>query len=113
MPTSPTSLIDRVAASLSVATLRHQAIASNIANRDTPEYQRLKLGFDRALGGVSSSDSGSSPRAALVAENADIKPSLEDDMVSLSANTMNYQVLTRALSRYFALLGAITNSNRG
>jgi hypothetical protein len=39
--------------------------------------------------------------------------SIEDDVLVLSTNAMQYQTLARVLNRYFFLLAAITNPNRG
>jgi len=104
---SPTasSVIDQVSASMSVSSLYNQVIASNIANRDTQGYQRLKLQFDRAMG-----EAGG---ASVTADTSTASVSLEDDLTTLSTNTMQYQAMARVLSRYFSIVTAITNPNRG
>ena len=100
------SIVDQVSAALSRASLQHEVIASNIANRDTEGYQRLQLRFDAAM-----------ERASVVAEppgTDDQAPvSLEQDLVALSSNSARYGALARVLSRYFSIAGAITNYNRG
>ena len=97
------SVVDQVASALSASSLRHQAIASNIANRDTPGYQRLATSFDAAMGS-----------ARFVAEDASsATPSLEQDVVALSGNALRYESLSRALARYFSIVSAITNGARG
>ena len=104
--TSPLSVVDQVSAALSRASLQHEVIASNIANRDTEGYQRLQLRFDAAL-----------ERASVVAEpanaQADAPVSLEQDLVALSSNSARYEALARVLNRYFSIVSAITNYNRG
>lgn len=102
MPVPAVSVIDQVASSLSVKSLQHQVIASNIANRDTQGYQRLQLQFDHAL---------EHARAVPVAAATDV--SLEQDLVALSSNTAQYQALARVLSRYFSIVATITSQNRG
>src|SRR6218665_2053018 len=101
--------IDQVSAALSVASLRHQVIASNIANRDTEGHQRMKVAFDRAW------DAGDAAplRAKVVPESAARMPSLEEDMVALSTNGLDYQALARALSRYLSIAQTIANGGRG
>src|SRR5262245_26836323 len=48
--TVPTvSVVDQVSAALSLASLKHEVIASNIANRDTQGYRRLQVSFDAAM----------------------------------------------------------------
>jgi flagellar basal body rod protein FlgB len=98
------SAIDQVSAALSLASLRHETIASNIANRDAQGYQRLQVRFDEAM-----------QRGQIVpapADPADPQPSIEQDAVALSTNTAQYEALARVLSRYFSILGAITNYSR-
>jgi flagellar basal body rod protein FlgB len=100
------SPIDQVSAALSLASLRHEVIASNIANRDAEGYQRQQVRFDAAM-----------ERADVVAEPADpsgdAQVSLEQDLVALSSNSAQYAALARVLSRYFSILNAITNYGRG
>ena len=99
------SVIDQISASMSVGSLRNQVIAGNIANRDTQGYQRLKLSFDRAMDRAGT--------ATVTADNSSEPTSVEQDLVALSSNSMQYQALARVLSRYFSILNAITNPNRG
>jgi flagellar basal-body rod protein FlgB len=100
----PVSLIDQISAAMSVRSLEHQAIASNIANRDTQGYQRLKVQFDHALdhaGAFITTDKSAAPI------------SVEEDLVALSTNVGRYQALARSLSRYFSIISTITTPNRG
>jgi len=102
---SATSVIDQVSAAMSTINLQHQVNVSNIANRDTQGYQRLRLEFDRAMG---------QPDAAnVVVDSSDVPVSLEQDLISMSTNLMQYQVLARTLGRYFSIVAVITNPNRG
>jgi flagellar basal body rod protein FlgB len=99
------SVIDQISASLSVSSLRNQVIASNIANRDTVGYRRLQVNFKRAMDGAGS--------AAVTGERASAPVSLEQDLVALSSNSMQYQALAHTLSRYFSIISAITSPNGG
>jgi flagellar basal-body rod protein FlgB len=99
------SIVDQVSASLSLRSLQHQVIASNIANRDTQGYQRLRLTFDGALEQISSARVGADTSAAPVA--------LEQDMVAMSSNSAQYQALARVLSRYFSIIETIASQSRG
>lgn len=104
MPIVATSVIDQVSAALSARSLQHEAIASNIANREVPGYQRLKTSFDAVL-----ERDGAVTQAGRAAEPV----SLEQDIAALTANTSQYEALARTLSRYFAIVGVITNAGRG
>jgi flagellar basal-body rod protein FlgB len=97
-------VIDQLAAAMSARSLEHQAIASNIANRDTQGYQRLKVQFDRAM---------EQPGARIVADTATAPVSMEEDLLALSTNIGRYQSMARALTRYFSIVNAITTPNRG
>lgn len=99
------SVVDQVSASMSLRSLQHQVIASNIANRDTQGYQRLRLTFDGALQEVST--------AHVAPDTSQADVSLEQDLVSMSSNSAQYQALARVLSRYFSIIAAITSQNRG
>ena len=101
MPQPVVSVIDQVSTALSVSNLRHQVIASNIANRDTQDYQRLALQFDRAMSAVVTIDATTEP------------VSLEQDLAALSSNAAHYAALARALSRYFSIVNAIADGSRG
>lgn len=104
MSISAPSVIDRISAAMSVRSLEHQAIASNIANRDTQGYQRLRVQFDRALERTD---------ARIVADTSTTPVSLEEDLLALSTNTGRYNSMARVLTRYFSIINAITTPNRG
>lgn len=115
MPTDNFSfLVDRVSAALDAAALQHQVHASNIANRDSEGHVRLKLAFDRAFGVLEGGAAGPMPppRPYVIPEAGGQKASLEEDLLAMSKNTMNYQALSKALSRYFSIANAIANGGR-
>ena len=102
MPVQDISTIDRISAAMSISSLRNQVIASNIANRDTPGYQRLAVSFRQALDGAEV--------AAVAPEAAEAVASPEQDIVDLSVNATRYQALARVLTRWFAIANTITSS---
>ncbi|ARN19329.1 flagellar basal body rod protein FlgB [Piscinibacter gummiphilus] len=108
--TPPIHAVDQVAAALSVASLRNQVIAANIANRDVAGYQRMAVAFEQALDAAGATPPGA--RAVVVPEPGTAGASLEQDMVALSGNALNYQALARALSRYFSIAQTIANGGR-
>ena len=99
------SVIDQISAAMSVSNLQHQVNVSNIANRDTQGYQRMKVQFDHAM--------GSADAATVVTDRSNLPVSLEQDLVAMSTNLMQYQAMARALGRYFSIATAIANPNRG
>jgi len=105
MSSPDTSVIQQISAAMSVCNLQHQVNVANIANRDSQGYQRMRLQFDAAMGRAGT--------ARLVTDNVTTAPSLEQDLVAMSTNLMHYQVMARSVSRYFSIIAAITNPNRG
>jgi len=105
MPSPDASVIQQVSAAMSLSSLRHQVNVANIANRDSQGYQRMRLQFDAAMDRAGT--------ARVVTDNVTAAPSLEQDLVAMSTNLMHYQVMARSLSRYFSIIAAITNPNRG
>ena len=102
---SDASVVQQISAAMSACNLQHQVIVANIANRETRGYQRLKLQFDSAM------DSASAPR--VVTDRSQAPVTLEQDMVNMSTNLLHYQIMARSLGRYFSVVAAITNPNRG
>lgn len=108
METQKLNLLNRA---MQAYTWRMKALSSNIANLDTPGYQRLSVSFEDLLQEVQHSVPG--PR-----DLSDIKPQmmveegpalLEDEMMELAETQMRTQVTTRALHEHFALMrSAIT-----
>ncbi|MBC7604827.1 MAG: flagellar basal body protein [Ramlibacter sp.] len=110
---------------LDAASLRQQAIASNIANHATEGYVTQKVDFAsemvdarRSLDSKGSIDafSLSSVRPqlspALDASGAPIKVHLDEQMADMAQNAVQYQALTRALSRHFSLLSLAANDGK-
>ncbi len=95
-------------------TWRSQAVASNLANLDTPGYQRVGVTFEETLQDVRRSLSGPrtiedvQPRMQVDGE----APILEDEMMELADTQMRTQLATRALREHFELMSTgITGRN--
>ena len=80
-----------------------QAAASNVANLDTPGYQRMTVTFEETLQEARRSIAG--PRAAEDIEPhlrvEDGPPILEDEMMDLADTQMRTQLASRALNGHF------------
>lgn len=119
------------------AVRRHQAIAENIANVDTPGYKRVEVEFETALrAALAGEEQGSDlirthprhlgkgpgglaearPSAYRVTEttgradgnNVDI----DSEMAKLAENTLLYNSLTQVLGRRLAMLRFVINEGR-
>lgn len=98
-----TQKLQLLARAMQTYTWRMQAITSNIANLDTPGYQRLSVSFEdelqNARSSLQSSEILSSVRPSLnVEENA---PVIEDELMDMADTQMRTQLTTRALREHF------------
>jgi flagellar basal-body rod protein FlgB len=92
---------------LDAASLRHQVIAQNVANVNTPGYERFDVAFEENLSReflMNGKTSGKQPEAQVIkgasgtvredGNNVDI----DSEMGRLSKNTMLYNVYTQILA---------------
>ena len=121
-----TSTIRAVALALDAANLRHQAIASNIANADTAGYRPLRVSFEQHLDALRAALQGSRPLDQSLLETA--RPRIERETASsvsgssavaldeqvgkLTENAVHYQALLRALNKQFSILSAAINDGK-
>lgn len=117
--------IESVRLALGASSLRQSLIADNIANVNTPDHVRMKVVFEQhladALGRISDADSPAEALGELSGIEPEVtqasargtKVELEQEMVALSANALRYHALTRGLSRYLSIAGAIASGSRG
>lgn len=105
--------VDLVKMSLAAAELRHEAIASNIANWSTGAYKPVKVEFESYLKGIKADlEHGKIADDELQARMAGIRPvavehslaagetvNLDAEMVDLTQNVIRYQTLLTALSK--------------
>lgn len=86
--------------------MRSQALASNVANLDTPDYQRAEVRFEEVLQArrrTTPSLRGPETTEPTL-EVGEGPPLLEDELMSLADTQMRTQLTTRALQDYFDLL---------
>ena len=114
-----TSAIMRVA--LDGASLRHQAIAANIANAATPGYQPLKVSFESQLASARDRLNGGE---ALQGVLADLSPSVEAQaqegegpaldlqVADMAQNVVQYQALLKGWSKRMSILSAAINEGK-
>ena len=101
MTTPPLRLLQNA---MQAYTRRLEALSANVANLDTPGYERLAVTFEESLqkarrGGR---DGASDVAARLVAED---RPALlEDELMEMADTQMRTQLATRALHEHFARL---------
>ncbi|TVS19863.1 MAG: flagellar basal body rod protein FlgB [Planctomycetaceae bacterium] len=113
------SQFDTLSRLMDLTSLRHEAISQNIANVNTPGYQRRDVSFEatlnQKLGGgevrdegklaISTASQGGPPRAD--GSNVDI----DHEMTQLSKNSLVHQTATQLLaSRIATMRSAITGT---
>ena len=109
--------IEAARSALGASSLRQRLIADNIANAGSAEHVRMQVVFEerlsRALEGAQSpSDVAVEPEIVPAGPRGE-KIELDKEMVDLSSNTLRYQALSRALSRYMGIAALIASSSRG
>jgi flagellar basal-body rod protein FlgB len=111
--------VDMVRMALDATSLRHQAIANNIANVNTAGYSPASVSFEQQMDSVraalSQGDdvtpamlSGVRPviqRAAPLAD-ADRTALLDTEVANMAQNTVQYEALLKALTKHMSILGS-------
>ncbi len=114
-----------IALALDAASLRQQAIAANIANHASEAYVPQQVDFASQLEEArrsieargtldASSLVGVRPQLepVLDAQGLPAKVRLDEQMVDLAQNSVQYQALARGLSRHFAILSSAINDGK-
>lgn len=106
---------------LDAYTLRHQAIASNIANIHSENYRPLRVNFEQQLamldlsaGNIAKKLAGVQPFFEEAPPQLNMAPSVALDMevVRLNQNTLNFQALVSAMGKSMSLLSLATREGR-
>lgn len=110
---------------LDAASLRQQAIATNLANANTPDYAPMAVSFEdqledarRALQANGRLDptalAGVRPALQEAPAVAGVRAGLSIDVeaANLAQNAVHFQALVKGLSRHYALLYAAASDGR-
>lgn len=123
VPMIDSSTVSLLSLALDAAGLRQQAIARNIANANTPGYQRVGVSFEEQVTALQQALAQGQPPT--LTSLADYRPvlmpvgevgepvALDLEMAALSENTLHHQALLKALNKHFSLIGtAIAEGKR-
>ena len=103
--------------------LKHQAIAANIANIETPGYKRVDLDktFEAQLQGMLKSGDTEAlgqfqHKLTIDTESPSVRPDgnnvqLEDEMLSMNRNALEYEFLTKYMSKSFGRINTAITGN--
>ncbi|HZP81733.1 MAG TPA: flagellar basal body rod protein FlgB [Chthonomonadaceae bacterium] len=109
---------------LDAAALRHQVIANNLANVNTPGYKRQEVQFEAQLArALAQRDNpcvrACTPISAIKPQVVTINTTsmrndgnnvdMETEMVQLAANTLTFEALSDRIAGYFSGLKAVIN----
>jgi flagellar basal-body rod protein FlgB len=120
---SPTTALVRLA--LDAASMRHLTLANNIANAESPGYAPQRVNFEAQLTQVRQALAAQRPlqasdlagvrpevEQAAVRGAASAAQSLDLGMVQVAQNTLHYQALLRALSRFGSIMAMAVDEGR-
>lgn len=113
--------VNLVSLALDAASLRHRAIAANIANAGNADYHAVRVSFEdqletarRDLAGRGAvrpaSLSGVAPTMLSAPEAGGVALDLET--ANLAQNTLQYQALLKGLSKYMSIVSAAINEGK-
>ncbi len=85
-------------------TWRLEGLASNVANLDTPGYDRLDVRFEDTLQRARRRGPDATADVAAELVEQDRPPLLEDELMAMADTQMRVQLATRALHEHFARL---------
>lgn len=101
-----TEKLKLLANAMGAYTMRAKALASNLANIDTPGYQRITVKFEEALQlarhTIEGPDGLSDVKASVDVEET--PPILEDELMEMADTQMRTQLVSRSLQEHFATL---------
>ena len=111
-------LVSVLTKSLDALSMRQQAIAQNLSNINTPNYQPLQVDFETAFqealsrGGLSDLMELENPAISL-RDSSVGEIMLDQEIALLSQTVLQYQALIRGLNKQFALMQlAVTEGRR-
>lgn len=85
--------------------LRNKALASNIANIDTPGYRRLEVSFEEEMGRALKGATGKNiDDIHGKVSTSSQKMELEDEMMELADTQIRTQIVTKELRHHFTML---------
>lgn len=122
-----TSVVDNnltvlLSLALDAAQMRQQAIAHNIANVNTPGYQRIRVSFEQRIAQLTkhTASRATLPPSELsyyrpqieYASGAEGSVQLDQELVDMSETVLHHQALLKALNKQLELIGLAINEGK-
>lgn len=105
-----------VESALDGLSMRHMAIASNIANAHAQNYRPMQVEFESQVAALRSSGmtgGGIMPNISYGASTTGGSNAVDVNMVLLNQNTLQYQSLVKGMGHYLGMMGAVLKEGRG
>lgn len=107
-----------VESALDGLSLRHMAIASNIANAHSEGYRPMQVEFEsqlEAMRGSGMVDVGKSfsPQVTYGVAGLGGTNAVDINMVLLNQNTLKYQSLVKGMNHYLGMMSSVLKEGRG
>jgi flagellar basal-body rod protein FlgB len=101
-----TNKLKLLANAMQAYNLRSQALASNLANLDTPGYKRLSVSFEDTLQEARHTIDGMDGLSEITPQMdmEETPPVLEDELMEMADTQMRTQAVSRALREHFDAL---------
>jgi flagellar basal-body rod protein FlgB len=96
--------VDLLKSAMTAYVWRSKAIASNLANLDSPGYQRMSVSFEEEMSRALHSRRERDLEIAPTLNTEGGTPLLEDELMELADTQMRTQMATRALRDHFAMV---------
>jgi flagellar basal-body rod protein FlgB len=110
---------------LDAASMRHLAIANNIANVNTEGYTPVRVNFEQQMGAARNAlDSGGKVEASMLAgihpvlrhsapeAGTNRTTTLDTEVADMAQNTVQYEALLKALGKHMAIMGAAISEGK-
>jgi len=104
-----------VESALDGLSMRHMAIASNIANAHAQSYRPMQVEFESQVAALRSGGMAGSvtPQVSYGSSTAGGSNAVDINMVLLNQNTLQYQSLIKGMGHYQGMMGAVLKEGRG
>ena len=117
--------VEMVRLALDAASLRHQAIANNIANVNTAGYAPASVNFEQQMDVVRAAlHQGDEVQPGMLAgirpviersaplADADRTALLDTEVAAMAQNTVQYEALLKALGKHMSILGSAISEGK-
>jgi len=98
---------------LNLISERQKLLGANVANMDTPGYQKQDINFSQVLGGSTSSLETKMARkfdgGMMAAEKSDEPINAAEELVKMQNNSLLYTVATRRMSNIITQMKTVVN----